>query len=91
MISSWMTKDGAWYAPPDLANDDAAMATVSSVVIGLSESSKLRFTLPLTLNIWYETANRLPCTTTKRLKCIEISGSLVRSLTSLGSMRGVVR
>ena len=42
IIGSWTTNDGAWYVPRDLADDDSVIATISGVVLGLSNPSKSR-------------------------------------------------
>ena len=43
IIASWVTNDGAWYAPPTVNDDASVLAAISTVTVGLSESSSKRF------------------------------------------------
>ncbi|KAI0481918.1 lipase [Xylariaceae sp. FL0804] len=40
VIASWVTNDGAWYAPPPTASDDAVLARVALWLPGLSDSTR---------------------------------------------------
>lgn len=42
VIASWVTNDGAWYAPPPTSTDEEVLGTFGTWLFGLSDSTKAK-------------------------------------------------